>query len=78
MSCPGVPAQEFYSLGRFLKLLIMLKLVCVRQARVMTYTSSLIVQCSDLYLIVFVGDVGVSCLGLCTCFSVGPACVCLS
>ena len=31
VSYPGVPAREFYSLGRFLKLLIMLKLV-VREA----------------------------------------------
>ena len=76
MSYPGVPAREFYSLGRFLKLLIMLKLVvCVRQTRVMTYTSSLILQCSVLYFIVFVGDMGVSCFGLCTYFSVAPACV---
>ena len=78
VSFPGVPAREFYSLGRFLKLLIMLKLVvCVRQARVMTYTSSLIMQCSVLYFVVFVGDVGVSRFGLCTYFSVGPACVSL-
>ena len=74
-----LPAREFHSLYRFLKLPTMPN--CPgngRHARVMTYTSSVSMQCTVQYLIVPVGGVGLSCAPASARFSRFALHVCLS